>query len=159
MEKAKQRLDLGLRSFCIVLFSFLVLLVSWQVITRFVFNAPSSFSEEFAQYCFVWLALFGGALVFGEKGHIAVTFVKERFPAQFRYVINWLIELMTSAFAVLVMIIGGIQLMLLTWSQTSASLGVPVGLLYSAIPISGIFIVIYCAFHMHALAKTAPKQK
>ncbi len=46
MEFIKRSLDKFLGIFCIALFAFLVLLVTWQVITRFIFNEPSVFSEE-----------------------------------------------------------------------------------------------------------------
>ncbi|MEK4566752.1 TRAP transporter small permease [Alkalihalobacillus sp. FSL R5-0424] len=151
MNKIKLLLDKLLSVFSISLFIFLVVLVTWQVATRFIFNAPSSFSEELAKYCFVWLALFGGAFVFGEKGHMAIDFVKEKFSETVQKSLNWLIEIVTIVFTFLVMLIGGFQLVLMTWSQTSASLGVPIGLLYSAIPISGLFIILYSVSNMYTL--------
>ncbi|MEY8752707.1 TRAP transporter small permease [Alkalicoccobacillus gibsonii] len=151
MNKIKLLLDKLLSVFSISLFIFLVVLVTWQVATRFIFNAPSSFSEELAKYCFVWLALFGGAFVFGEKGHMAIDFVKEKFSEPVQKSLNWVIEIVTIIFTSLVMLIGGFQLVLMTWSQTSASLGVPIGLLYSAIPISGLFIILYSVSNMYAL--------
>lgn len=159
MDKTKSSLDSFLRTLCIILFAFLVLLVTWQVITRFVFNAPSSFSEELAKYIFVWLALFGGAFVFGEKGHMAIEFIKDKFSEKIRYATEWFIEVITIVFATLVMIVGGIQLIMMTWSQTSASLGVPVGLLYFAVPLSGLFIVLYCVHHLYQLIKNNPQHR
>ncbi|MCM2676216.1 TRAP transporter small permease [Alkalicoccobacillus plakortidis] len=151
MNKIKLLLDKVLSIFSISLFVFLVALVTWQVATRFLFNAPSSFSEELAKYCFVWLALFGGAFVFGEKGHMAIDFIKEKFSEPVQYGLNWMIEIVTIVFTLLVMFVGGLQLVIITWSQTSASLGVPIGFLYSAIPISGLFIILYSIANLYAL--------
>lgn len=151
MIKIKNTLDKVLSIFSISLFMFLVVLVTWQVTTRFIFNAPSSFSEELAKYCFVWLALFGGAFVFGEKGHMAIDFIKEKFSERIQKGLNWMIEIVTIIFSLAVMIVGGLQLVFITWSQTSASLGVPVGFLYSAIPLSGLFIILYSITNMYAL--------
>lgn len=144
MNTIKKILDKILAFVCIVLFSFLVLLVTWQVVTRFVFNDPSVFSEELAKYCFVWLSLFGSAFVFGENGHMAIDFVRERFPAKMRMTVEVFIEIVIIAFAVLVLIMGGYTATSLAWNQMNASLHVPVGYLYAALPLSGIFIVYYC---------------
>ncbi|GAF13727.1 TRAP-type transport system, small permease component, predicted N-acetylneuraminate transporter [Bacillus sp. JCM 19045] len=153
MTTIRTLLNKLLSTFCIILFAFLVLLVTWQVASRYFFNAPSSFSEELAKYCFVWLALFGSAFVFGEKGHMAIEFLKEKFSMATQYRLNLFSELVTLLFALIVMLIGGIQLVLMTWSQTSASLGVPIGFLYSAVPLSGLFIVLYSLANMYTLSK------
>jgi TRAP-type transport system small permease protein len=144
MNTVKKVLDKILAVVCIALFSFLVLLVTWQVVTRFVFNSPSVFSEELAKYCFVWLSLFGSAFVFGENGHMAIDFVREKFPDKMRMGVEVFIELVVIAFAVLVLIMGGYNATSLAWNQMNATLHIPVGYLYAAIPLSGIFIVYYC---------------
>ena len=74
MTAVKNALDRILTWACVALFAVLVLDVSWQVFARQVLNSPSGWSEELAKYLFIWLGLFGAALVFGERGHIAVDF-------------------------------------------------------------------------------------
>ena len=46
---------------CIVLFAFMVVIGSYQIITRYFFNAPSTVSEELLTYSFVWMALLASA--------------------------------------------------------------------------------------------------
>ena len=148
MDAIKKALDKILAALCIGLFGFLVLLVTWQVVTRFVFNNPSMISEELAKYCFVWLVLFGSAYVFGEKGHMAIEFIKDRFPPNLGRAAEILIEIVIIAFAALILVIGGIKTTALAWTQLSAALQVPVGYLYAAIPASGIFIIFYCIYNV-----------
>lgn len=153
MNAIKNVLDKILGTFCIILFSFLVLLVTWQVFTRFVLDEPSMVSEELAKYCFVWLSLFGAAFVFGENGHMAIEFVKEKFPAKIKMSVDVLIELVIIAFASLVLIKGGFAATSLAWTQMSAALQIPVGYLYAALPISGVFIVYYCLNNIYLVLK------
>lgn len=148
MAAIKHALDKILAALCIGLFGFLVLLVTWQVVTRFVFNDPSVISEELAKYCFVWLVLFGAAYVFGEKGHMAIEFVKDRLPGNLRRGAEVLIEITVIVFSALVLVIGGYKATALAWTQLSAALQIPVGYLYAAIPASGIFIIFYCIYNV-----------
>lgn len=153
MEAIKKILDKILAAICIGLFGFLVLLVTWQVFTRFILNNPSVISEELAKYCFTWLVLFGAAFVFGERGHMAVEFIKDRFPQKLRLVAEVSIEVITILFAIAVLLIGGYFAAEIAWNQLSASLQIPVGYLYAGIPISGLFIVFYCIYNITHILK------
>src|SRR5699024_5113870 len=70
MERAKTLLDRVLFWITVVLFAVLVVIVVWQVLSRQVLGAPSTWTEEGARMTFVWLGLFASAFVFGERGHI-----------------------------------------------------------------------------------------
>lgn len=153
MNVIKKILDKILGTFCIVLFGFLVLLVTWQVFTRFVLDEPSMISEELAKYCFVWLSLFGAAFVFGENGHMAIEFVKDKFPKKMKMGVEIVIELIVIAFAALVLVKGGMTATSLAWTQMSGALQVPVGYLYLALPISGMFVVYYCINNIYTIVK------
>lgn len=151
MTAAKNMLDKVLGALCIGLFGFLVLLVTWQVVTRFVFNDPSVISEELAKYCFVWLVLFGAAYVFGEKGHMAIEFINDKFPGHTKTGADVLIEIVIILFAALVLVVGGFKTTSLAWTQLSAALQIPVGYLYAAMPVSGIFIIFYCVHNIYQI--------
>lgn len=144
MNAIKRFVDKVLAGLCILLFAALVVLVVWQVFTRFVLGAPSSFSEELATYCFVWLVLFGAALVFGENGHMAMDVLKNRFPARLQMGADILIQVLIIVFAALVLVRGGMLSAALAWTQATGSIQIPLGHLYLALPISGAFIIFYC---------------
>ena len=52
-------------------------------------------------------------------------------------------QLLTCGFAAVIMIYGGIQITSLTMSQKTASLGIPMGYVYSIVPVSGGLILFY----------------
>ena len=154
METIKNKLDKILSSICVFLFATLVILVSWQVFTRFVLNNPSSFSEELAKYCFVWLVLFGAALVFGENGHMRIEFIQDNMPIKLRIVAQLFIEISIILFSALVLISGGLTSTKIAWTQMSASLNVPIGYLYAVMPVSGACIIFYCIYNIYKIVKT-----
>lgn len=151
MKTVKKALDSALSWFCIVLFAVLVVDVSWQVFTRQVLNSPSGWSEELAKYVFIWLGLFGSALVFGERGHIYVDFAVKKFPAKVQYVVALAMQVAILAFASLVLVYGGWQVAQLSWDQKLPGLPIDVGPLYLALPISGVLIIFYTVYHLVAI--------
>lgn len=148
MIKIKEGLDRALEWTCFGLFVVLVATVTWQVFTRQVLNSPSSWSEELAKYTFVWLGLFGAALVFGERGHIAVDFLVRRLPLAPQKAVGLLSHVLVLAFTALVLVYGGISIAALAWDQTIPALPVTAGHMYLAIPVSGVLTLFYCVHHL-----------
>ena len=50
----------------------MVVLTCWQVVTRYLLQNPSSWSEELVSYLFAWMALLGASLVTSERGHMNI---------------------------------------------------------------------------------------
>lgn len=148
MTRAKLLLDRLLTWVCVVLFATLVVDVTWQVFTRQVLDQPSTWSEELAKYLFIWLGLFASALVFGERGHIAVDFAVKKLPAKVQLVVAVLVQLSILVFTALVLIWGGLRVVDLAWEQNLTGLPVNVGPLYLALPISGVLIALYTLYHL-----------
>lgn len=148
MTGLKKVLDQILAWVCIVLFATLVLVVVWQVFTRQVLADPSTWTSVFAQYTFVWLALFGSAYVFSEQGHIAVDFVVNRFGAGAQRAVRIFVQVVILLFAASALIWGGIRGVGITWDQNVAGLPFTVGNMYLALPISGALIAFYALYHL-----------
>jgi TRAP-type C4-dicarboxylate transport system permease small subunit len=148
MNAIKSVLDRVLTWMVVVLFAVLVVDVAWQVFARQVLNEPSGWSEELAKYVFIWLGLFGSALVFGERGHIAVDFAVRKLPEKARLVLAVIVQLAILTFTGLVLIWGGYLVVDLAWAQNLTGLPVNVGPLYLALPISGVLIAFYTIYHL-----------
>lgn len=127
----------------VVLFTVLVATMSWQVITRQVFNAPSTWSEEFAKICFVWLTFLGSAFLFGERGHIAVDFLARKLPLAGQRTMQIFVQLMVLIFAGVGMVWGGILAAGNAWYQNLTALPFAIGWVYVVIPIAGVCIAIF----------------
>lgn len=151
MTKLKAGLDRALEWVCVGLFVALVATVAWQVFARQILNSPSGWSEELAKYLFVWLGLFGAALVFGERGHIAVDFLMRRLPRTPQKAVAMLTHVLVLAFTALVLVYGGFAISQLAWEQAIPALPFNAGHMYLAIPVSGILTIFYCVHHLIAI--------
>ena len=143
LHKIRKAMNAVVSTICIVLFAVMVVVGTYQIITRFVFNNPSTISEELLTYTFAWMAIFSSAYVFGKRDHMRMTFVADKLPKEQRKILEIVIELLIIAFAVIVLIYGGFTIMGLTMTQKTASLGVMMGVIYAVVPICGILIAIY----------------
>lgn len=143
LHKIRKGLDKAVGGICIFLFAVMVLVGTYQIVTRFVFNSPSTISEELLTYTFAWMAMFASAMVFGKRDHMRMSFLVDKLPDSKRKVLEIVIEILLVLFAAVVLIYGGFTIMGLTMTQKTASLGVMMGVVYSVVPVCGILIAIY----------------
>lgn len=143
MRKIVDICDNILRIICVIIFAFIVIVGVYQIVTRYVFNSPSTMSEELLTYSFTWLALLSAALVFGKREHMAMTFIFDKIEPSKQRLISIINELLVLIFAVVVFIYGGISITKLTSTQQTASLGIPMSYIYVVVPISGVIIAFY----------------
>lgn len=143
MEKFRNIIDKMIEIFCTVIMVVMTVLVSWQVFTRYVFNKPSTVTEQLCQYLFIWLVLFGSAFIFGKREHMQIVFIKDKLPAKLGMLCDIIQEVVIFIFTLGVLIVGGYQSSLRQMAQVDAALQIPIGIIYAAIPLSGIFVIFY----------------
>ena len=145
MEKMLTALDRILKWALIGLMVGLVLAVTWQVVSRYLFASPSSWTEEVARFLLIWIGTLGAAYAFRENAHIGLDLLPKKLTGAAARRLHWFTVAVIILFAVTVLVIGGGSLVFLTWDlrQYSAVLGLPISFVYSVIPITGLLIVIY----------------
>ena len=79
MKKAKNILDKILETVVVLLMGSIVLTIVWQVVSRYVFNSPSEFTDELSRYLLIWVGILGAAYVTGTRGHIAIDFFMDKY--------------------------------------------------------------------------------
>lgn len=134
----------------IVIFSLLVIDVLGQVFARFVLSNSPSFTEELARFSLIWLSILGMAYLNGQKAHLTMDYLYRKFSKEKRKKAAILIEVLIMLFAVLVLVIGGGNLVYitLTLGQVSSALHVPLGYVYGIVPFSGTLIIFYSIYNM-----------
>ncbi len=151
MEAAKKYFDRFLSWACIALMSLMTVLVTYQVITRYLFNKPSAVSEVLSRYLFVWMVMLCAAYVFGLREHMNIPFVKDRLPKGGRLACEIASETLTALFALGVMVIGGYIGAVRQMGQLDSALQISMGFIYAAIPLSGVSIVFYYIYNVKKL--------
>jgi TRAP-type C4-dicarboxylate transport system permease small subunit len=145
MKQIRIKVNKIIERFLVLILVGMVLNVIWQVFTRFFTSVPSAFTNELARYLMIWLGILGAAYISGKQEHVAIDFFVKKFNNSLRRFIDRFVLFSILSFAFFVMIIGGFNLVYITLKleQYSPSLQIPLALVYSIIPISGLLIIFY----------------
>jgi TRAP-type C4-dicarboxylate transport system permease small subunit len=132
----------------IFLFSVLVAVVFYQVVARYIFNNPPSWTEELARFCQVWVILLASSICIRKGSHLAVDYFSHRLSPGAKRKINIVMSSLIVLY-ILVIIIFGWKLMVVGWYQVSPALQVNMSFVYLVFPLSGILMI------LEAIIKTA----
>lgn len=138
-------IDKALEWMLVFLMSILVLDVLWQVMSRYIMSSPSSYTDELAGYLLIWVGLLGAAYVAGKREHLAIDLLLQRSSKNRKFKLEITISVIVILFAIVVMVIGGSWLVYTRFFLTvkSAALGLPLGVVYLVLPISGLLIAYF----------------
>ena len=141
----KRALDKILGSILVFLMASIVIAVLWQVFSRYVLQAASSFTEEIARYLLIWIGILGAAYASGQQEHLAINILPPKLNPENRIKLRIGINILIILFAFFALIIGGGTLVYVNYElgQYSAALGLPLGIVYMVLPISGVLIILY----------------
>ena len=78
LQTIRKGLDKILCAACIFLFGEMVVVGTYQIVTRFIFNSPSTVSEELLTYSFAWMALLSAAYIFGKRDHMRMGIISNK---------------------------------------------------------------------------------
>ena len=158
--KLRKIIDKTLEWLLVSLMSILVLDVLWQVVSRYIMNSPSSYTDELAGYLLIWVGLLGAAYVAGRREHLAIDLLLQRSSKRRKFKLEIIISVIVILFAIFVMVIGGSWLVYTRFflSVKSAALGLPLGVVYLVLPISGLLIAYFDIDNLLEFIKAYPKR-
>lgn len=131
----------------------MLLLVVWQVFTRYILNNPSTWSEELVGFLFAWSTLFGASLIVSERGHMNIPVLMDTKEPATQKKAAIFSEIMILLFSLSVLTYGGIRITNLALNQMTSSLGVPIGWFYIPLPITGIINTIFCILNIKSISR------
>ncbi|MEM6804557.1 MAG: TRAP transporter small permease [Bacteroidota bacterium] len=143
--KFQAKIDSWLGKVLIALTILITLDVLWGVATRYIGGNQASWTEELARFLLIWIGLLGTAYVSGQRKHLAIELLIPKLSPQHQTVMRGLISFLVILFALMVMLIGGLNLMYLTYTleQFSPSLKIPMWFIYLVVPLSGCLVIYY----------------
>ncbi len=125
---------------CLLLLA-MVVLVSMQVMLRYIFGTGVFWAEEFVRYAYIWLIFFGSVIAIRQNAHIGLDLVTEKLPLKPRRVIYCLGDVLIMFF-LLIQTIYGLDIIIKTKGMLSSTLRMPMSWVYYVFPLSGILMLI-----------------
>jgi len=113
-----------------------------QVVARYLFEAPLSWSEELARFLLIWLSMLSAAYAFKLKAHFALTFIAQAVPARLQRILQLLVFLAVVGFLgvfviMSVIFVHGVE------GHIAPALRIPMEIPYSASIVGGLLMLYY----------------
>ena len=142
LKKFNEMLYKAVKGISILMLAIMIILCLVQVFYRYILQLPLSFSEELARFIFIWITFLGTAMALKKHKHVKMELLVQTFPVKIQVLIKKII-FGVSILTYLLMIYSGFLVVNKTMIQTSAALKVPMGLIYLAVPLSGILMLLF----------------
>ncbi len=127
----------------VFLFSVLVVLLTMQVVLRYVFNKNLSWSEELSRMVYVWGVYISFCVAGATRKHIRITFLVDKFSNRVKKVIMFLADLVWIIFNMTLVIQGVLYVLSMRqYPYISAGLGINYMYIYAIVPIGFLVLTI-----------------
>lgn len=135
------RLHAALRFALFVLIVALVAAVSVGVFWRYALRSSLHWSTEVSNFLFVWIVFLGAVVAWRENKHIAFTAILAKLSRGGRKSPEIVVHAVVLAFSVFLVVTGS-MVAIQTMGSPSEALKLPLGYLYSVLPLSAALIAI-----------------
>ena len=152
--KALDYLSRYVVAFSSVALVLLVALTGWQVWGRYVLNDTPTWTEKAALLLILIVALPMAAIGLRENFHLGIGFVSDLLPHKSQRVLEIANSLVLGGFGA-AMVFGSWPLVIGTWGRDIPLLGLPQGLQYAPLILTGALIVLFMVERIWFLVKDA----
>jgi TRAP-type transport system small permease protein len=111
-----------------------------QVMWRYAFDDPLTWSEELARYLFIWVAYLSAWIAWKNRAHIALDAITYLDMPRVNAVFARLVEALVLGFSAVTLVIS-FGLVSITFDQPSAVLEIPMGLVYAGYSAMALLII------------------
>jgi TRAP-type C4-dicarboxylate transport system permease small subunit len=120
----------------------------WQVLARFVFSQPTTFTEEAMRRLLIWMVMLGIVVAFRRGALVSVDLTLRSARGAWKHAVQWIITLVSLAFLA-VLLWFGIDLAVRVRFQTFASMELSMAWAYAALPVgAGLAMVGVIGHHL-----------
>lgn len=128
---------------CLALIAILVIA---QVVLRYVFNYPLTWSEELARIVFIYLTFMGIGAAYGRRRHMYVDSLVNLLPARSKEILQFIVAALASASLLIILIVTALSMRGLIRSEIETpALEISMALVYLTIPLglSGLIALMW----------------
>jgi TRAP-type C4-dicarboxylate transport system permease small subunit len=156
LKKILNAMNESTRILCSIFLLSSVLVIFYQVFTRYILGFSLAWTEEYARYANVWMTFLGIGLITRTREHIRLDF--------FDYVLGWkgrygILVLDTLSSIIFYGVLGyeGAKMLSVTHRQIAPGLQISLTYVYVAIPIGCAVVVVFAIEHLLRKASTYKK--
>jgi TRAP-type transport system small permease protein len=136
----RARFDIAIEAIVAGLMAIMCLTVFVGVVFRYVLVNPLTWTEEVARLCLVWITFLGIYLGYRRKLHISIDVIRTRMSLHSQRVIHIVVTVLLAGLMG-TLIIYGAEYSRAFLASVTPLLGIPLGLIYSALPVSAALLL------------------
>ncbi|EGL81970.1 Tripartite ATP-independent periplasmic transporter DctQ component [Caldalkalibacillus thermarum TA2.A1] len=140
-EKWMKRINGLVENITALFLAVMVLLIFLQIISRAVFQSSFAWTEELARYLMIWVTFLGASFAFQYGAHIGIEVVVNQLSPLLARLVKLCAAIACTVFFI-VMIAKGLEIYDRAMIQRSAAMGIPMGYVYTVIPLSGLLMLL-----------------
>ena len=133
--------DLVVEYICKFMLVVQLVVVSGVVIGRYVFSVTPAWGEEVALFAMVWFGLLSASIGVRDDTHLCLSLFDDKLSETGKKIRDAFVFLMIASFG-LFLVVQGINMIELTRNNSLPGMKISSSWLYSAIPISGVAIIV-----------------
>jgi len=128
-----------LDALAIATFTGMFLCVIVQVVLRYFFGDPTTWSDELARYLFVWCSFIGWVIAARKRSHLGIALVAERSPPRVKAAIELVGASASVAFAG-ILFYYGLQIASRNADVDTVTLFFTFGVVYAIVPVAALAV-------------------
>jgi len=142
MKRLARVAERALDALVVILFAAMFGVIVMQIALRYIFNQPLVWTDEAAQYCFVWVSFLGWTMAARRRIHIGINVVVDRLPAAARRALHALWCAAGVGFAVVLLVVGTV-IAYRNGDVRMVSIDFTFWPVYLAVPVAAVFLIAY----------------
>ncbi len=138
----KRLLERTLVTITSIMLVVMLVLAILQVFSRYVLKAPAIYTEETLRFVMIWMGFLGSAYAFGLDQHLRLVFMTDRLKGNTKRLLLTVNGLIVIFFSMIILLMGGIQMVQSGMSQISPILNIKMGYVFLILPIGAVLITL-----------------
>ena len=143
LATVNNKLMKGVNWLIVISMVFLTMCIGLQVLNRFVMKIPMAWTEEYARYAFVWLAMFGSAKAVREKSHIFVDILEVAIKGRLAKYCGLIADAVSMVFFVTLFYVSIPWVVKNLTVNTESIPGITMGMWYLCMPVAALLMIMF----------------
>jgi TRAP-type C4-dicarboxylate transport system permease small subunit len=140
LEKINGKIKRFIEFIIFMIFAFLIVIVTTNVVLRYIFKSPLFWVTELSCYCLVYLVFLGATLALYKGEHVQINLNTNKIPNIVSKIFYCISVSLNFVFIGLV-VYWGVNLAFSNMKSYTGSLPIPMGCVYLAAPICGLLMI------------------
>lgn len=124
-----------------LLYFFLIVIIFFNVISRYFINMPFMWAEELGRYLFIWIVYLGAAQAFKNNRHLVVDYLINKIPEPLKTYLDLTIQITLILF-ISFLFYYGVKFAMFGRGRASYSFNLGLSFFYAAIPVGSMCMLL-----------------